>query len=277
MENWECRIGSHRGQRQIKKQVTVPNFKGRAKNNLIFQDKLDTLLKMRINGLLLIITAILGICSVVEADIYIIQLPVCGSYTMGQSRSFTIDLGTELLQINEVRLICEGTVTAGLDYWWNPFSDYFYGFFDTEPGYMWAKGPLVGASTYPLPEPFSDNPKFVPEFGATWDFLLDGQANGSVILSGIFFIPEFPPKAFPSGYLEVAIIQINAVPLLAGDFDRSGKVDLADFAILASAWWTTVGDPNYNDDCDISEPPDSVIDLLDLSVFCGNWLQKSLE
>ena len=232
---------------------------------------------MRLNRLLLIITAILGIRSVVEADTYIIPLPVCGSYTMGQGRDFTIDVGTELLQINEVRFVCEGTVTAGLGYWMNPFSDNFYGFFDTDPGYMVAYGPMVGASTYPLPEPFSDNPEFVPKFGATWDFLLDGQANGSVILSMVFCMPEFPHKAPASGYLEVATIQIDAVPLLAGDFDRSGKVDMADFAILASAWWTTVGDPHYNDDCDISEPPDSVINLLDLAVFCKNWLQKSLE
>ena len=208
-----------------------------------------------------------------SAETYVVPLPGClGPYTMAQKKPFTIDLGVELLQINEVRFMCAGTVTAGLDYWMHPLPDYFHGFFDTDPGYMTANGPTVGASTYPLPEYFSDNPQFVPKFGATWDFLLDGQANGVVVLSAIMSIPEFPPISYPTGYLQVASIEIVAVPLLVGDFDRGGEVDLADFAILALAWGTMEGEPAYNADCDISEPADGVIDLFDIDVFCGNWL-----
>ena len=112
----------------------------------------------------------------------------------------------------------------------------------------------------------------MPKFGATWDFLLDGKADGLVELGVIAYVPEFPPISFPTGYLQVAVIEINAVPLLVGDFDRSGEVDLADFAVLALAWGTMEGEPAYNADCDISEPADGVIDLFDIYVFCSNWL-----
>ena len=211
--------------------------------------------------------------SVIGAATYVVPLPGClGYYTMGESESFTIDLGVDLRQINEVRFICAGTVTGGLDYWMEAYSDHFYGFFDTEPGYMIAVGPTVGASTYPSPESFSDNPRFEPRFGATWDFLLDGKADGSVDLSNIMFMPEFPPISLPTGYLEDASIEINAVPLFAGDFDRSAEVDLFDFAVLGLAWGTTDGEPGYNIDCDISEPIDGVIDSFDLDVFCESWL-----
>ena len=218
---------------------------------------------------------IMSSCLTANAKTYLISIPVTGSYTMGQGKPFTIDLGEPLYAINEVRFICEGTVTAGLNYYMHPYSDEFYGFFDTDPGFMIANGPSVGASTYPEPQPFSANVEFESHLGATWDFLLDGQAAGTVYLSGIYFIPEFPPVSLPTGYLSAAQIRINAVPLIIGDFDHSGKVDMADFAIFASAWMTQIGEPNYNDDCDISIPPDSTIDFFDLAEFCTNWLERS--
>ena len=209
--------------------------------------------------------------SFIGAETYVVPLPAClGYYTTHENEPFTIDLGVELLQINEVRFVCAGTVTAGLDYGMNPLSDHFCAYF-TDPGfYIIAVGPTVGASTYPLPESFSDNPQFTLGLGATWDFLLDGQADGLVYLDPIVSAPEYPPISHPTGYLQAASIEINAVPL--GDFDRSGEVDLVDFAVLALAWATAEGEPAYNADCDISEPADGVIDLFDLDVFCGNWL-----
>jgi len=205
--------------------------------------------------------------------VFVVPLPGClGSYTAGERKAFTIDLGVELQQINVVRFICAGTVTAGLSYYATPIPAKFCASFDTDPEFMWAIGPKVGASTYPLPEYFSDNPRFEPMGGATWDFLLDGQADGWVVLSSIVYVPEQPPISFPTGYLEAASIRINAVPLLAGDFDGSGVVDLVDFAVLGLAWGTADGEPGYNVDCDISEPGDGAIDSLDLAVFCENWL-----
>ncbi|UCC22578.1 MAG: hypothetical protein JSW23_00445 [Planctomycetota bacterium] len=211
--------------------------------------------------------------SIIGAATYVVPLPGClGYYSMGASEPFTINLGVELLQINEVRFTCAGTVTAGLDYWMEPISDRFYAYFDTEPGYIIAVGPAVGENTYPLPEYFSDNPRFEPMFGATWDFLLDGQADGLVVLSALYFLPEFPPISLPSGYLQAASIEMNALPLFGGDVDRSAEVDLVDFAVLGLAWGTTDGESGYNVDCDISEPSDGVIDSFDLAVFCESWL-----
>jgi hypothetical protein len=46
-----------------------------------------------------------------------------------------------------------------------------------------------------------------------------------------------------------------------------------DFAVISSAWLSKLGEPDWNPACDISNPKDSVIDELDLVVFCENWLK----
>ncbi|MHC4498453.1 MAG: choice-of-anchor Q domain-containing protein, partial [Planctomycetota bacterium] len=58
-----------------------------------------------------------------------------------------------------------------------------------------------------------------------------------------------------------------------GDFDLRGSVNLLDFAILASAWLTVPGDAEWNSACDISIPPDDLINVFDASVFMENWLK----
>ena len=63
----------------------------------------------------------------------------------------------------------------------------------------------------------------------------------------------------------------RAVLCKKGDFQPDGIVDMADFAIMASAWQSRPGDKNWNADCDISEPNDCCIDTRDLSVLAGNW------
>jgi hypothetical protein len=56
------------------------------------------------------------------------------------------------------------------------------------------------------------------------------------------------------------------------DIYADGFVDFKDFAVLAAAWLSTTGSPNWNPNCDISMPADGVIDELDLEIFCENWL-----
>jgi hypothetical protein len=58
-----------------------------------------------------------------------------------------------------------------------------------------------------------------------------------------------------------------------GDFDDSCSVDFFDFSILAKAWMTQKGDPDWDWVCDISDPPDDYIDWRDLAVLCDNWLE----
>jgi len=59
---------------------------------------------------------------------------------------------------------------------------------------------------------------------------------------------------------------------MRGDFNGDGSVDFADFTSLAAAWLTADGQPRWNVACDISNPPDGVVNLRDLDVFCDNWL-----
>ncbi|MBN2019866.1 MAG: DUF362 domain-containing protein [Sedimentisphaerales bacterium] len=59
---------------------------------------------------------------------------------------------------------------------------------------------------------------------------------------------------------------------LIGDFDGDDDIDFEDFAVLAAAWYSEPGDDNWDPDCDISTPADSIIDEFDLAAFCDNWL-----
>jgi hypothetical protein len=59
-----------------------------------------------------------------------------------------------------------------------------------------------------------------------------------------------------------------------GDINNDGKINFKDYAILAKAWRTAAGQVNWNPACDISLPGDNVINYLDLSMLCENWLQE---
>jgi len=59
----------------------------------------------------------------------------------------------------------------------------------------------------------------------------------------------------------------------AGDFDCPDGVDFVDFATFSRAWLSdNTPTSNWNPACDISQPPDGIIDERDLAAFCGNWL-----
>jgi hypothetical protein len=62
-----------------------------------------------------------------------------------------------------------------------------------------------------------------------------------------------------------------------GDFVCPDGVDFVDFAVLANTWLLEDGDAGYNSVCDISIPADETIDMLDLEVFSGNWLEGIQE
>ena len=56
-----------------------------------------------------------------------------------------------------------------------------------------------------------------------------------------------------------------------GDFEPDGDIDINDFAQLAGAWQSSIGNMNWNPVCDISGPPDGVIDMFDLYSFVQDW------
>ncbi len=60
---------------------------------------------------------------------------------------------------------------------------------------------------------------------------------------------------------------------VTGDFVCPDGVDFTDFAVVSLAWLSdNTPTVNWNPECDISEPPDGIIDELDLAVFTDNWL-----
>ena len=71
---------------------------------------------------------------------------------------------------------------------------------------------------------------------------------------------------------DVSVVGKIRSQIIAGDFEPDCDVDFVDFSILANAWLSGVGDGNWCLPCDISEPNDNIINILDFQVFTGNWL-----
>ncbi|MFI4913001.1 MAG: GLUG motif-containing protein [Sedimentisphaeraceae bacterium JB056] len=64
---------------------------------------------------------------------------------------------------------------------------------------------------------------------------------------------------------------------LSGDFHSDGIVDLDDWCMLSSAWNTGLGEADYEQGCDISvQGGNGIIDVDDLAVFSGQWLNEGL-
>jgi hypothetical protein len=59
------------------------------------------------------------------------------------------------------------------------------------------------------------------------------------------------------------------------DFTCPDGVDLADFAVLAEAWLSNPMDLNWNGRCEIAQPPDNIINFLDLAFLDNIWIQGS--
>jgi hypothetical protein len=61
------------------------------------------------------------------------------------------------------------------------------------------------------------------------------------------------------------------------DFTCPDGVNFIDFAVLANAWLSDSWQANWNWNprCDIAEPPDNIIDILDLEIFAERWLQQN--
>jgi hypothetical protein len=55
------------------------------------------------------------------------------------------------------------------------------------------------------------------------------------------------------------------------DFNCPDGVDFIDFAVLAEAWLSNPMDLNWNGRCELAQPPDNIINFLDMAVFGDNW------
>jgi hypothetical protein len=70
-------------------------------------------------------------------------------------------------------------------------------------------------------------------------------------------------------------VWIQAIDMPApkkGDFDQNCCVEYGDLARLISHWLIEAQDPEWDMNCDISNPPDSKINFFDVAVFAKNWL-----
>jgi len=59
------------------------------------------------------------------------------------------------------------------------------------------------------------------------------------------------------------------------DFYGDGIVDFLDYSIFAAAYMSGSDDENWNQNCDISEPVDNVIDMLDFAQFGAKWRNEN--
>jgi hypothetical protein len=121
---------------------------------------------------------------------------------------------------------------------------------------------------------------------AGWDFLGENENGIADIwrlcsegldypkLSWQFLLGDF---ICPDGvdYLDLSIFTDNwLLPVLAGDLEKDGFIDLYDFAILANAWQSFPGHPNWNPACDIApDDGDGFVGIDDLAVLITGWIQ----
>jgi len=83
---------------------------------------------------------------------------------------------------------------------------------------------------------------------------------------------EVEGSALGTAWIQGTIIATADVFWAVADLYSDGLVNFKDFAVFALAWPSTLGDPNYNPDCDIFDPAGGVINAMDLAVFADYWL-----
>jgi len=166
-----------------------------------------------------IISVLLLANQVVRAELFEIKLEdVYGMYMFSEFKQFHIDLGTDLSEVHEARFTCDGMITTASR------AGVFYAYLgENRPGklpglivldgYRQAIGTVVSNNS---PVPFECDVPFNPFLPGkeTWDFLLDGKADGRVHLfvNGGYF-PE-PGFQYPiTGSVHSASIVITATPL----------------------------------------------------------------
>ncbi len=122
-----------------------------------------------------------------------------------------------------------------------------------------------------------DTPTLV-EVWRTGPYLQDGRA--ATMLEVLTTYNPSDQHGVTSGLTEQELkdlseytLSLGAIPgECIGDFDGDGEVEADDLEILAAAWLSISGGPNWNHVCDISDPNDLKIDGQDFAVFSDNWL-----
>lgn len=77
---------------------------------------------------------------------------------------------------------------------------------------------------------------------------------------------------YSTGYLNLKLTGVPTAQQVQGDVSYDCRVNLRDLALIAKAWLTSQGDPDYDEACDISAADDNQITLDDLAVIAENWI-----
>jgi len=156
---------------------------------------------------------------------------------LGRSDSF--DFGVSLISIDEVRIQWTGTVTPGTAHgdgvWmpWDQWFDWDGAFFAVmdPPGAGWWTAGAPGISSGSAEDDFSS------QFGATWDFLLDGAGvvdahmESAILFGGVGVTP-------PSGQISTAYLVVEGVP--AGDIPTVSQWGMVAMVLLVLTAGTLV-------------------------------------
>lgn len=103
-----------------------------------------------------------------------------------------------------------------------------------------------------------------------WVRIVDIVGDGSYFDTSGDVIYDPYPTTGSAGFDLDAIAVLH---MRTADFDESGGVDMVDLMILTESWLSQPDDENWNSRCDISEPADGIINLLDFAVFASQWLE----
>ncbi len=79
---------------------------------------------------------------------------------------------------------------------------------------------------------------------------------------------------FNPGGVDLEAIGVLHPQEYGGDINLDGIVDYEDLLILASAWLKHFGQDRWIARCDLAEPKDYVINMLDYAVFADQWFSK---
>ena len=75
-----------------------------------------------------------------------------------------------------------------------------------------------------------------------------------------------------TAWIQGTVVATADVFWAVADLHSDGLVNFRDFAIFAAAWQSMPGDPEYNLECELDQPPNGFINAADLAVFADRWL-----
>jgi len=96
----------------------------------------------------------------------------------------------------------------------------------------------------------------------------DDAVEGTQDVGGTWSWHNLQDQAGNGQDMSFVIFSSESEEEVQGDIDGDNDVDFYDYAIFAAAWLVEPADPL----CDLAEPADGNIDILDLAVLCQNWL-----